>query len=65
MSKQQETWKESLARVRGELVESKNETVEETVEETQTEEDSLIEEIGLNYLMTWMMLRNQNQVKLQ
>ena len=26
MSKQQETWKESLARVRGELVESKNET---------------------------------------
>tara|TARA_B100000123_G_scaffold269919_1_gene246891 strand:- start:1499 stop:1906 length:408 start_codon:yes stop_codon:yes gene_type:complete len=46
MSKQQETWKESLARVRGELVESKNETVEETVEETQTEEDSLIEEIG-------------------
>ena len=36
MSKQQETWKESLARVRGELVESKNETVEETVEETQT-----------------------------
>jgi len=46
MSKQQETWKESLARVRGELVESKNETVEEIVEETQTEEDSLIEEIG-------------------
>ena len=46
MSKQQETWKESLARVRGELVESKNETVEETVEETQTAEDSLIEEIG-------------------